>query len=96
MRAESLVDQIIENVRNKRDEAIYAALEHHGYSKEWFFDPAHMDRISITLITHPGDINEILIYEVDGVRLFSVTTSMYFDPKDMRVYKTVKVQHFEK
>lgn len=96
MRAETLTEQIIGEVRRQRDDAIYAALEQHGYSKEWFFAPEHMDRIGITLCTHPGDTNEVLLYEVDGVRLFAVTSRMYFDPRDMRVHISVDVQHFEK
>jgi hypothetical protein len=86
---------MIEHSR-QRDKAIYTALEQHGYSKEWFFDPAHMDRICITLITHPGDTNETLVYEVDGVRLFAVMSRIYFDPVEMKVNISVKVQHFEK
>ena len=95
MRAQTIVDQITREFNDRRDEAVYAALERCGYSKEWFFDPNHMDRICITLITHPLDLNETLVYSVDGVNLFAVSTYMSFDPKELKVNISVNVTYFE-
>lgn len=96
MTPNALVDKIIGELNRQRNEAIYAALEHHGYSKEWFFDPNHMDRIEITCISHPGDINEALIYRVDGLSLFTVVSSVHYDSQESKVYISVNVTHFEK
>lgn len=95
MRAQTIVEQITREFNDRRDEAVYAALDKCGYSKEWFFDPNHMDRSSITLVTHPCDLNESLVYSVDGVNLFAVTTYMYFDPKELKVNISVNTTYFE-
>lgn len=79
-----VLENFFDNVRRRKDDMIWQALEKHGYSKEWCLDPNNNHRITIDCYAVCGETLERLVVKVDGIELFSVVTTLTIDMENMK------------
>lgn len=67
---QDLMLNFIDAIQRRRDNLIFNAFEHCGYSREWLLN--NINRVSRTLVPQYNGQYNIEIYSVDGVDLFRI------------------------